>query len=138
MLAHDPAYAAVVAALTTHAGVGELTAIRLILEVGDITRFRRAAAWTNFLGLTPSEYSTGEAVAHRGPICKCGPAPLRAALVQCAWASCRSDATLRAMFERIGARAGRKRAIIAVTRRLALRLRARWLEALTTPPAAAA
>lgn len=137
-LAATPEYAPRVAALTTQAGVGELSAIRLLLEVGDITRFGRAAAWTNYLGLTPSEYSTGDGPPHRGPIRKCGPAGLRGALVQCAWASLRSDASLRAVFERVSARAGRKRAIIAVTRRLALRLRARWLEALATPPAAAA
>lgn len=137
-LARTPGYAPVVAALTTHAGVGELSAIRLVLEVGDITRFGNAAAWTHYLGLTPSEYSSGDTPPHRGPIRKCGPAGVRGALVQCAWASLRGDATLRAVFERVSARAGRKRAIIAVTRRLARRLRARWLTALAAPPAAAA
>jgi transposase len=131
-------YAPRVRALTTQPGVGELAAIRLVLEIGDITRFGRADAWTNYLGLTPSEYSSGDGPAHRGPIRKCGPSGLRALLVQCAWASLRSDSALRAVFERLSPRAGRKRAIIAVTRRLAMRLRARWREALATPPAAAA
>jgi transposase len=137
-LAPMPAYAPLVAALTTQAGVGEFSAMRLLLEVGDITRFGRADSWTNYLGLTPSEYSTGDGPPHRGPIRKCGPAGLRGALVQCAWASLRSDPTLRAVFERISARAERKQAIIAVTRRLALRLRARWRQALAPPPTAAA
>lgn len=137
-LALLPTYAPLVAALTTHAGVGELSAMRLQLEVGDITRFGSAASWTHYLGLTPSEYSSGDTPPHRGPIRKCGPAGLRGALVQCAWASLRSDLTMRAVFDRVSARAGRKRAIIAVTRRLAMRVRARWLEALATPPAAAA
>lgn len=137
-LATTPAYAPLVAALITHAGVGELTALRLLLEVGDLTRFGSAGSWTHYLGLTPSEYSTGDGPPHRGPIRKCGPAGVRGALVQCAWASLRSDASLRAVFERVSVRAGRKRAIIAVTRRLALRLRARWLAALATPPAATA
>jgi transposase len=137
-LARTPAYAPLVAALTTHAGVAELSAMRLLLEVGDIGRFGRADSWTNYLGLTPSEATTGDGPPHRGPIRKCGPAGLRGALVQCAWASLRSDSTLFALFTRVSARAGKKRAIIAVTRRLALRLRARWLEALAAPPAAAA
>jgi transposase len=81
-LASTPGYAPVVAALTTHAGVGELSAIRLVLEVGDITRFGNAAAWTHYLGLTPSEYSSGDTPPHRGPIRKCGPAGVRGALVQ--------------------------------------------------------
>ncbi|HKY91518.1 MAG TPA: IS110 family transposase [Nevskiaceae bacterium] len=137
-LAATPRYAAQVAALTSHAGVGELSAMRLLLELGDITRFRRADSLTHFLGLTPSEYSSGDTAPHRGPIRKCGPAGVRANLVQCAWASLRSDAKLRATFDRINARAGRKRAIIAVSRRLAVRLRARWLESLAPPAAAAA
>jgi transposase len=137
-LAKTPRYAPQVAALTSHAGVGVLSAMRLLLELGDITRFTSADALTNFLGLTPSEYSTGDAAPHRGPIRRCGPAGVRATFVECAWASLRSEATLHDTFERIKARAGAKRAIVAVARRLAIRLRARWLESLAPPPAAAA
>jgi len=138
-LAASAEHRAVVAALTTQAGVAEFSAIRLLLEIGDPRpRFRSAEAWVNSLGLTPSEYSTGDGPAHRGHLQKCGHAPLRAALVQCAWVAIRTDAPLRAVFDRLAPRLGKKRAIIAVTRRLAIRLRARWLEALATPPAAAA
>jgi transposase len=134
------AHRAVVEALTTQAGVGAFTALRLLLEIGDPRppRFHSADAWANALGLTPAEYSTGEGPARRGHIQKCGNALLRAVLVQCAWVAIRSDRSLRAVFERLAPRVGRKRAIIAVARRLALRLRARWLEALAAPPAAAA
>lgn len=125
---------AVVSALTTQAGVAELTAIRLLLEIGDPRpRFHSVDAWVNSLGLTPSEYSTGSAPAHRGHIQKCGTAPLRATLVQSAWVAIRTDRDLRATFERLAPRAGKKRAIIAVARRLAKRLRARWLAALGAP-----
>lgn len=137
-LATQADYRPVIAALTTQAGVGEYTALRLLLEISDPRRFPSADAWVNGLGLTPSEYSTGDGPARRGPIQKCGHTPLRAALVQCAWVAIRSDATLRAVYERLVPRAGKKRAIIAVTRRLARRLRARWLAALPAPPAAAA
>ena len=58
----------------------------------------------------------------------------RATLVQCAWVSRgpRGDAKLREVYERLYPRIGKKRAIVAVTRRLAIRLRAKWLEALKT------
>ena len=71
---------------------------------------------------------------------KCGPGSLRAALLQCGWASVRKrgDATLRAVYDRLAPRRGKKRAIIAVTRRLVVRLRARWLEVLEEGRAAAA
>ena len=139
-LAAQPAYRPVVDALTSHPGVGEFTALALQLEIGDPRpRFANAAAWVNALGLTPREASTGDGPAHRGAIQKCGSGWLRALLVQCAWVATRTDPTLRAVFDRLSPRVGPKRAIIAVARRLAIRLRARWLEALAaTPPAAAA
>jgi transposase len=128
----------IVAALCTHSGVGPLSAIRFVLEIGDMRRFATADSIAHYLGLTPSEYSSGELV-QRGPILKCGPGALRAGMLQCGWASVRNggDAVLTQMFERLAPRAGRKRAIVAVTRRLVVRLRARWLEALEEETVAA-
>ena len=124
-------YGSVVQALEAQAGVGKFTAIRLLLELGDIRRFRTAGSFPRYLGLTPSEHSTG-VTERRGRVMKCGPRFIRAWLVQCAWASVRTgqDAVLREVFERLAPKIGKKRAIVAVARRLALRLRARWLEVL--------
>ena len=126
-LGRAAAYRPVVQALCTQAGVGPLSAIRLVLELGTIERFARGAALAHYLGLTPSQYSSGE-LDHRGHILKCGPGALRGLLLQCAWAAVRPgrDAALRAVFERIAVRRGRKRAIVAVARRLAVRLHRRW------------
>lgn len=131
-LAEDASYKAIVDQLSQQAGVGRFTAIRLLVEIGDIRRFTSADSFTHYLGLTPSEYSSGELV-HRGHVLKCGPGFVRGWLLQCAWASVRgeqADRQLLDCFLRIQVRAGRKRAIVAVARRLAMRLRARWLEAL--------
>ena len=123
-----PQYAPLSTALAAQSGVGRFTAIRFILEVCDIHRFVTADSLPNYLGLTPREYSTGETV-HRGRIRKCGPGSVRAWLVQCAWAAVRAgtDRALVECFARLAPRVGRKRAIVAVARKLALRLRARWL-----------
>jgi transposase len=131
-LAAAPEYAPVVAALEQQPGMGAFTAIRLVLELGDITRFATVGAIVNYLGFTPSQYSSGE-LDQRGHICKAGPGYLRAWLLQCTWAAMRgknADLELKQCFERLAVRVGRKRAIVAVARRLAVRLRARWLEAL--------
>lgn len=136
-LARHDEYRHIVQALRTHDGVGELSAIRLILELGDVSRFRTAESIGHYLGLTPSEYSTGLTV-ERGGILKCGPGSLRAAMLQCGWASVRPGRELHATFERLAPRTGKKRAIVAVTRRLVTRLRARWLEALESQAAGAA
>ncbi len=123
-----PQYVGVSTALAEQSGVGRFTAIRFILEVGDIHRFATADSLPNYLGLVPTEYSSGDLV-HRGRIRKCGPGSVRAWLVQCAWAALRAgkDLALVECFKRLEPRVGRKRAIVAVARKLALRLRARWL-----------
>jgi transposase len=123
-----PQYVAVGKALAAQSGVGRFTAIRFMLEVGDIHRFATADSLPNYLGLAPMEYSSGDLV-HRGRIRKCGPGSVRAWLVQCAWAAVRTnkDVALADCFKRLEPRVGRKRAIVAVARKLALRLRARWL-----------
>lgn len=130
-LARRPEYATVAAALRRQPGVGPFTAIRLVLEIGTIERFRTAGSFANYLGLAPSEYSSSEST-RRGHIQKCGPGYVRGWLLECAWRAIRVDRgeeELRRCFERLAPRTGRKRAIIAVARRLALRLRARWIEA---------
>jgi len=139
-VAAEAAYAPVVRGVTKQPGMGTFSAIRLRLELGDLRRFRTGGSFVNYLGLVPSEYSSGDLV-QRGHLVKCGPGYVRAWLVQCAWVSIRGahpDAALRDVFSRLRPRLGEKRAIIAVTRRLALRLRARWLEALNPPPVQAA
>jgi len=129
-LARHPDYAALTTAILAQPGIGALSAIRLVLELGDMARFARADSLPRYLGLTPSEYSSGEMV-RRGHILKCGPGTLRALFLQCAWAAVRkaNDPQLSAVFERLAPRIGRKRAIVAVARRLAIAVRRRWLAA---------
>ena len=133
-LAKRSEYATVAHALRRQPGVGPFTAIRLVLEIGTIERFRTAGSFTHYLGLTPSEYSSSDTT-RRGHILKCGPGTIRSWLLECAWRAIRpqgGDEELQQCFARLAPRIGRKRAIIAVARRLALRLRARWIEALRT------
>ncbi len=127
-LAALPQYKPLVQALSAQSGVGTFTAIRFVLEVGDIHRFATADSIAHFYGLTPQEHSTGETV-RRGRIRKCGPAFIRSWIIQCAWAARgrHGDAELREFYAKLWPRIGKKKAIVAVARKLALRLRARWL-----------
>jgi transposase len=131
-LARHPDHARLTEALYAQPGVGEFTAIRLVLELADIGRFTTSGSLPRYLGLTPSEYSSGEIV-HRGHILRCGPGALRGLLLQCAWAAATGkgkDPKLSRVFEELAPRIGRKRAIVAVARRLAVALHKRWLAAL--------
>jgi transposase len=71
--------------LAAYRGVTAMGALSLQAEVCDWRRFGRAAQMMGFVGLVPSEYSSG-GHSHRGHITKAGNAHLRAQLVEAAWA----------------------------------------------------
>lgn len=73
-----------VAWLCCFRGIKTLTALALLAEIGDFRRFATARELMSFLGLTPSEYSSGEQ-RHRGRITKSGNAHARRLVVEAAW-----------------------------------------------------
>lgn len=74
----------VVAALCALRGVDVISAIGLVAEIGDIGRFDHPRKLMGYLGLVPSEHSSGERVA-RGPITKTGNSHARRLLTEAAW-----------------------------------------------------
>ncbi|MGB5105501.1 MAG: IS110 family transposase [Candidatus Zixiibacteriota bacterium] len=100
-------------------GIGLLTAMELLLELGDFTRFPRGSKLAAYVGLTPSQYSSGEKV-RLGRITGIGKPQLRASLIESAWVLIRKDAAQRLRYEQLRQRCGSKRAIVAMARRLLL------------------
>lgn len=112
-------------------GIGWLSAIRFTLEWGEMSRFKSGKDLASFTGLTSSEYSTGETV-RRGRITRQGSRQVRAWLVQCAWKAIKQDPVLLTKFRSIWTNSGsRKKAIVGVARKMAVRMRA--LELLKQP-----
>lgn len=74
----------VVQALQTLRGVQLVIAATLVAEIGDIGRFDHPRQLMAYLGLTPSEYSSGPNT-HRGAITKCGNSHARRMLTEAAW-----------------------------------------------------
>ena len=74
----------VVRALLCLRGVQELTGMTLVAEVGDFSRFNHPQSLMHFLGLTPSEHSSGGSRT-QGGITKCGNAHCRRVLTEAAW-----------------------------------------------------
>jgi transposase len=70
--------------LCTFRGIGQLTALGLLAEIGDFRRFSHPRELMSYLGLTPSEYSSGDQQ-HRGHITKTGNRHARRLLVEAAW-----------------------------------------------------
>jgi transposase len=77
--------APVVEALQALRGVQFIVAVTIVAELGDLTRFDTPRPLMNYLGLTPSEYSSGER-RRQGGITKTGNMHARRALVEGAWA----------------------------------------------------
>jgi transposase len=120
-LAAEPPFAEIVARLCCLRGVGTLTALALTVELGDWTRFRPQSLGP-FLGLTPSEDSSGER-RRLGSITKTGNTHARRLLVEAAWQQrrpLRESATLARR------RQGQSAAVRARADRSARRLHARW------------
>jgi len=75
---------ALVARLRCLRGVDTLTALALVTEIGDFNRFRSAEELMAFVGLVPSEHSSGEK-RRQGSITKVGNSHARRLLVEAAW-----------------------------------------------------
>jgi transposase len=80
----DWSLAPVVAALQTMRGMALVNAATLIAELGDLTRFTDPRQLMAYLGLVPSEHSSGRSV-KRGGITKAGNSSARRLLIEAAW-----------------------------------------------------
>ena len=130
------------AALQSFRGIAFITAVTIVAEVGDFRRFATPRQFMAYLGVVPSEYSSGRAQ-HRGHITHTGNALLRhvlgeaahharrapqvtyalrrrqkdvpAAVTEHAW---RAQVRLHGRYQHLAGRVGRQKAIIAVAREL--------------------
>jgi len=100
-------------------GIGEFTALVMLAEIGDITRFPSARKLASWAGLTPTVRGSDLTVRH-GHISKQGSAWLRWALNQAAQTAKRSP-EFTATYAAIAKRRGKKIATIAVARKLLTR-----------------
>jgi transposase len=80
----DWSLAQVVEALMAMRGIDMVSATAFLAEIGDLSRFQTPRELMGYLGLVPSEHSTGDTI-KRGPITKTGNRRARRILVECAW-----------------------------------------------------
>jgi len=103
--------------LTSIPGIGDLVADVILCTLGNIERFRSAQKCTSYAGIVPGFRESDSKRKELG-ITKEGPRMLRWALVQAAWRAARNSPRWRKVFEAIAKRRGRKKAVVAVARRL--------------------
>lgn len=123
----DPELRCSIKHLMSIPGLGWIVASQLLAHIGEPRQLKNVRQIGAFLGLVPTENSTGEDI-NRGPITRIGAARLRNKLIQGAWTAVRVDPELGQFYERIYQRHPRnvaaKKAIVAVARKLTTRIHA--------------
>jgi transposase len=100
-------------------GIGIISAVRMSINLFDEKkRFESDEKLNHYLGLTPSEKSSGDKI-KRGKSGMCGNRQLRSIIIQLAWMTVRKDGSLLDKFDRVYKTSGSKqKAIVAVARKL--------------------
>lgn len=118
--------------LETIPGVGRRTAEVVVAYLDNPRRFKNARQVSSYAGLVPRRYQSGQ-MDRQGRIHKRGPSLLRTALVEAAWIMLRLNPWARAIYDRLcaGQKTRRKKAIVAVARKLLVRC---WVMLLRKEP----
>lgn len=107
--------------LMTHPGIGPVNALAFVLTIGPVTRFHRSRKLVSYLGLNPSEESSGGR-RRLGAISKQGNTMVRWLLIEAVHHAVRSDPALRQDYQRLKFRRGHAVAKVAIARKLAVRM----------------
>jgi transposase len=111
--------------LQTHPGVGSVTALAFSLTLGQIERFAHSRQVVSYLGLNPSEHSSGGRQ-RLGSISKQGNPMLRSLLVEAGQTTARLEPELKRAYQRLKRRKHSAVAKVMVARKLAVRLYWMW------------
>jgi transposase len=107
--------------LMTHPGIGPVISLAFVLTIGSIERFQRSRELVSYLGLNPTEDSSGER-RRLGRISKQGSSFMRLLLIQGAQTAVRGDEDLGRQYRRLAAKKHRAVAKVMVARKLAVRM----------------
>jgi transposase len=121
----DPELSQSIAYLMSIPGIGWIVGSQLLARMGDWRQIENVRQLGSFLGVVPTEDSTGDTV-DRGSITRSGDGRLRSKLIQAAWSAIRQDPELREFYRSVcrrnGPGKGPRIAIVAVARKLSTRV----------------
>jgi transposase len=121
-LSQEKRYVTQVEALVAITGVGILTAMVFLTELGDLGRFPNRRAFIAYIGMAPSSHESGDVTDRKGHITRCGSSRIRGILNQAVWARLRHDVEEKAKYEKYleTHKGGKKKAIVTFMSKLAL------------------
>jgi transposase len=108
--------------LTSMPGIGVITAMNFLVQIGDVKRFLRFDQLCNYVGLVPSMHGSGDRIT-TGKLIKRGRKDLKIQLIEASWVAVRKDPALMAKFNELIKSMPKNKAIIRIARKMLNRLR---------------
>ena len=103
-------------------GIGLVTAITFLVQIGDINRFEQLDDLCNYVGLVPKMYGSGEKMQVGGMI-KRGRKELKIMLIEASWDAIKKDPALMLKFNELSKKMHKNKAIIRIARKILSRMR---------------
>jgi transposase len=103
-------------------GVGLITSLMFLVQIGDIRRFESLDDLCNYIGLVPSMHGSGDKL-QTGKMIHRGRKELKILLIEAAWEAIRLDPVMMATFNRLKTRMNKYKAIIRIARKMISRMR---------------
>jgi transposase len=121
-LSREPRYQKRIKQIRTIPGIGEVTALLIITEIGDIRRFQTLDKLCDYIGFVPTVHGSGDketvlGLTHRGHH------HLREKLIEASWIAVRLDPALTMSFTEYCKRMKKNRAIVKIAKRMLNRVR---------------
>jgi len=105
--------------LSSIPGIGEKTAIMLIVITGGFKKFSTSKQLSSYIGICPRVFESGSSVKGKPKICKMGMSRMRRLLYVCTWSAIKWNKTCKQMYERMVSKGKAKMvALIAVANKL--------------------
>jgi transposase len=103
-------------------GIGIITSMTFLTQIGDIRRFLRLDDMCNYVGLVPKMYGSGDKM-QVGKMTRRGRKEMKIMLIEASWEAVRKDPALMLKFNELSKRMNKNKAIIRIARKLLSRIR---------------
>jgi transposase len=108
--------------LVTVPGIGLMTAMFILVQIGNINRFKKLDELCSYVGLIPSMHGSGDRI-EVGKMVKRGRKILKIMLIEASWVAVRHDPVMMAKFSELCKQMKKNKAIIRIARKLLNRIR---------------
>jgi transposase len=103
-------------------GIGLVSTMTILLQLGDINRFKRLDELCSYVGLIPKMHNSGDRI-RDGKMVNRGRKELKLILIEASWIAVRKDSALMAKYDELIKRMNKNKAIIRIARKLLSRIR---------------